>query len=343
MIRLALALSLLTQTALAQTPGHERLTLPAPHRGGDLQAALWFPATGGTQGVIGENILFHGAPALADATPTPGPHPLILVSHGSGGNLTGLSWLASGLAGQGAMVLLVNHPGSTSGDSTPQGSVPLDLRARDLSAALDHALADPATAALLDPDRIAVLGFSMGGGTALQLAGARFDRAAYRAYCDRLGEAARDCVWLSSGVDLSALPAGIEADLRDPRISAVIGVDPAYGHAFTPASLAAMDLPALLISLGDTGPGSGWEAVDVGPGGADLPAMMPDARLHRIENAWHFSFLAECGRLGPLLIWWEGEEPICDNPRGSDRGAVHAEVLAQVGAFLSLPGFSAAR
>lgn len=90
MIRLALALTLLAQTALAQTPGHQRLTVPAPHRGAEIPAALWFPATGGTAEVIGQNILFYGAEALSGATLTPGPHPLILVSHGSGGNLAGL-------------------------------------------------------------------------------------------------------------------------------------------------------------------------------------------------------------------------------------------------------------
>lgn len=98
--------------------------------------------------------------------------------------------------------MLVNHPGSTSGDSTPLGSVPLDLSARDVSAALDLALADPALAPRIDPERIAVLGFSMGGGTALQLAGARFDRAAYHAYCQHTGAAGRDCLWLQSGASI---------------------------------------------------------------------------------------------------------------------------------------------
>lgn len=75
----------------------------------------------------------------------------------------------------------------------------------------------------------------------------------------------------------------MEADLRAPRIGAVIGVDPAFGDAFTPASLAPLDQPALLISLGGTGPGSGREAVDIGPGGADLPTRMrePDRQHPR--------------------------------------------------------------
>lgn len=342
MIRLALALSLLASAADAQSPGFDRLSIAAPHRGGDLAAGLWFPATAGTPAWIGETILFRGVEALTEASPTPGAHPLILVSHGSGGSLTGLSWLGAGLARQGAVVLMVNHPGSTSGDSTPLGSLPLDLRARDLSAALDQALGDPALAARIDPDRIAVLGFSMGGGTALQLAGARFDRAAYGAYCDRSGAAGMDCLWLrSGGVDPADLPPRMEADLRDPRISAVIGVDPAFGHAFTPESLAAMELPALLISLGETGPGSGWEAVDIGPQGANLAGQMPQARHQVIAPAWHFSFLAECKLLGPLLIWWEGEEPICSDPEGSDRGAVQAQVVAAVGGALGLPGAGA--
>lgn len=340
MIRLALALALsgLATLASAQTPGYQRLEVAARHRGGVIPGALWYPAAGsGERVTIGENILFHGVQALSNPSLAAGAHPLVLVSHGSGGNMTGLSWLAAGLARQGALVLMVNHPGSTSGESTPAGSVPLDLRARDLSAALDQVLGDPALAGAIDPARIAVLGFSMGGGTALQLAGARFDRAAYGAYCDRLGEVAQDCRWLrSGGIDPAHLPVRMEASLRDPRISAVIGVDPAFGFAFTPDSLAAIEMPALLINLGDTRPGSGWEAVAVGPAGADLPGQMPNARHMTIPEAWHFSFLAECGWIGPLLIWWEGEEPICSDPAGSDRLEVHGQVLAQVGDFLGL-------
>lgn len=331
----------------AQTlPGHARMELQAPHRdGATVRASMWYPAaaSGGTVVNVGGNLLFHGREAQqgADLSPSAERRPLVVVSHGSGGNMDALSWLGAGLADAGAIVAMVNHPGSTSGDSVQLRSVHLDERARDIHMLLDHVLADPQIGAQIDPTRIAALGFSMGGGTVMQLAGAQFERARYTEYCARYGDAAQDCRWLEAGgVDLTDLPEGMESDLTDPRITHLLAIDPAFGHAWRPDSLTAMDMPALVINLGPTGPGSGWEAVGSGPDGADLGAQMPDMRYEVIEDAWHFSFLAECRLLGPLLIWWEGEDAICSNPWGSDRAEVHEILLNSFSAALGLSSAS---
>jgi len=333
----AAAISLAT-TVGAQTPGYSRYTVDAEHRAAPIPTSVWYPASSGSGPVqIGANILFLGEDALQEATPASGRHPLVVVSHGSGGTKDGLSWLGAGLSRAGAMVLMVNHAGSTSGDSIPAQSVFLDRRARDLTAVLDDLLADPDFASHVDPDQIAVLGFSMGGATALHMAGGRIDRDLYRAYCADYGPAAMDCLWLQSdGTQLSDLPASMEDDLRDPRISRMIAVDPAFGHGFTPDSLALVSIPSLLMTLGDTSAGSGWEAVNIGPQGANLVGQLPGADFRLIDDSWHFSFLAECRMLGRLMVWWEDEDPICSNPWGSDRGAVHEEILSEALAFIGI-------
>lgn len=334
----ALAALLPALAAAADTappPAHDRLTVPAAHRPAPLAASVWAPAGGTTyRGRVGDNPVFIGAEVLMGAPVAPGRHPLVLLSHGSGGSTDAMAWLASDLAQRGAIALAVNHPGSTTGDSSPRRSTLLAERAADLSAALDALLADPAFGPHVDPDRIAALGFSLGGATALNLGGARIDPGAYADWCASAPQA-QDCVFLArGGVDFAALPASFRGDAHDPRIGAVIAVDPGFVHAMEDASLSAMDLPVLLLNLG-----SGadlWPAVDAGPQGANLTARLPRAQRHVIAPAWHFSFLPLCRPGAPALLAAENDDPVCDDPAGADRAAVHARAADLIAAFLGL-------
>lgn len=316
--------------------GYDRLDVRADHRADLLAASVWYPVGTPTyRGLIGDNPVFRGTPVFVGAGIAEGRHPLVLLSHGSGGNMDSLGWLASGLVEDGAMVLAVNHPGSTSGDSSPRRSLRLAERAADLGAALDALLADPAFAPFVDPGRIAALGFSLGGATALNLAGMRLDADAYADYCEALDGRALDCLFFArGGVDLRALPASFEADMRDPRITSAIAVDPAFTYAASGESLAAMTLPVLLISLGDGE--DRLPAGDVGPDGSDLTGKLPDVRHEVIAPASHFTFLAPCKPAGSAILAEEAEDPVCDDPPGTRREQVHRAIVDRVAAFLGL-------
>jgi predicted dienelactone hydrolase len=317
-------------------PGYQHQSITAAHRPQPLASALWFPASGGEPTGVGGNALFDPTLVLNGAQPTGRDHPLVLISHGSGGNMDQMGWLASVLVARGAIVAGVNHAGSTSGDSRPLASTRVWDRAGDLRVVLDAVLADPEFGPRIDRRRITALGFSMGGATALHLAGARMDRAAFAAACARLGEKAPDCTFLTgAGIDIATLPAAWEGDMSDPRIGAVVAIDAGYGHAMTKASLSAIDIPTLLITLG--GPGTPWRETGMGPEGANLAAKIPDARSLELAPAWHFSFLPPCGRLGPLFVWLAREEPICSDPAGTDRDALHDLISREVADFLDLP------
>lgn len=170
---LAALTSLLVHTAQAGgLPGYDRLDVRSQHRAYPIAASVWYPMGSATYvSRVGDNPIFKGTPVMLGAGLATGKHPLVLFSHGSGGNMDSMGWLSGALAQRGAMVLAVNHPGSTSGDSSPRRSTQMTTRAQDLSAALDALLADPAFAGYVDPARIYAVGFSLGGATALNLGG----------------------------------------------------------------------------------------------------------------------------------------------------------------------------
>ncbi|WP_025031724.1 alpha/beta hydrolase family protein [Nitratireductor aquibiodomus] len=326
----------LTGVAMAEPyAGYDRLTVKADHRPSVLAASVWYRAGTPTyRGLVGDNAVFQGSSAYVGAAVAEGRFPLFVLSHGSGGNMDAISWLSSALAMRGAMVLAVNHPGSTSGDSSPRRSLRLDERAADLSAALDALLDEPAFADHVDRSRITALGFSLGGATALNLAGLRFDRDAYAAYCAWIGDEGQDCVFFAKGgVDLEALPEGFGAALRDDRIGQAIAIDPGMTYAATPESIARTEMPVLLINLGRT---HLFKAADVGQDGSDLAEKLPSAVLKTIAPAHHFTFLAECKAEGAAMLAAEKDDPVCDDPEGTDRAAVHEAIVDEIVAFAGL-------
>ena len=328
-----LSLSLACAAAADMLPGYDRFDLSAAHRATPVAASIWYPAANPTyRAPIGDGPIFEPSFAFVGAAIAKGQHPLVLLSHGSGGNAQTLGWLASGLVDRGAMVLAVNHPGSTSGDSSPRRSVDLEARAADLSAALDMILAEPGFASHIDRNRIATVGFSLGGATSLGLAGVRFVGARQDENCTT-GPDAADCVFFRQGGVRFADYPGFDADTRDRRISGAVIIDPGFGGSVDPASLPSALRGIILINLGDA---DRLGAADVGPHGNDLANRLPDAQYVEIAPANHFTFLAACKPGAVDMLKEEGEDPICSDPAGTDRTAIHARLIDRVAQGLGL-------
>lgn len=316
--------------------GYDRLTIETDHRTDVVAGSVWYPVGIPTYvSQIGEDAVFQGQPAYMGAAIAEGTYPLIVLSHGSGGNMDALGWLSSELALKGAIVLAVNHQGSTSRDSSPRRSIRMWDRTDDLSAALDYLLSDPSFASRVDMDHISAIGFSMGGATALNLGGVQMSGAAFQDYCAEYGDRAVECAFFAKGgVDLSALPVKFDQSMKDHRVGRVVAIDPGFGHIFTDETVAAMSDPVLLFNLGDGA--TRFSAVDVGPNGSNLSGRLPNVEYIEIAPATHFTFLAECSEIAPMILADEGEDPICTDPEGTDRAAVHSQIIADIARFLEL-------
>ncbi len=332
-----LTVLLISTAACAEPPGLTQRALPADHAPGAIEAAIWYPAAeGGAPITYARNPVFLGVEAREDAPPLAGKHPLVLLSHGLGGNNRSMAWLAAGLAEKGAIVIAVNHPGSTTSDFDIDRGLNHWTRVADLGAATDALLADPVFGPLIDQTRISAAGFSYGGRTALSVGGLRGNLAGYAAHCDAVGDRSSHCSDLAkAGVTLASRDAEKwNADYHDPRISKVIGIDAGLTWGLTAQDAATLLADTLLIGLG-----SGDDrlfATDTRVEGSGFVTLAPQAEVVEIAQASHFTALLTCTENGAAILAEEQDYPICTDPAGTNRDAVHAQIIAKIAAFLAL-------
>ena len=278
--------------------GFTNMPLTVAHRDKALDLHIWYPTdAGGDADLIGQNALMYGFHAHQDAAPRTGEFLLIILSHGSGGRMTQMAWLATALTEQGYIVAGVNHHGTTSMDSDPHRTIEIWDRPADLSAIIDAFEAGPLKGVTADLNDVTSAGFSLGGHTAMAIAGAQVKKDAYIEYCDEYA-GMLDCGWMTrGGVDFNDIDAPrYEASFNDPRITATIAIDPALPQAMTPDSLAAIMHPTLLINLGD------YPDMPAGIDAAQLTEHMPNATHVSFSGSWHMSGIGECSTLGRLII-----------------------------------------
>jgi len=331
----AFALMLMGSTACADPAGMREMTLDAPHHGRSLTGAVYYPsAGGGTAETYAENPVFEGVDILRDAKMAEGKRPLVLLSHGMGGHIRSLGWLSTALAERGAIVVAVNHPNSTWGDFDLAQGLKHWTRAQDMRIALDTVLADPELSARIDPARIMAAGFSYGGWTALSLGGLNGNHAGYVAHCETYGEASSHCADLLRGnAGLTEVPeAQWNADYQDARITSVFAMDPGLIWGITAEDSAGLVGDITLMSLGEGE--SRLLATDFDLAG--LPSVLPQADVIRVVPAAHFSVLPLCKPQGAAILKEENDDPVCTDPEGTDRAAVHAQIVSTMAGKLGL-------
>ncbi|PSB12515.1 hypothetical protein C7B62_01465 [Pleurocapsa sp. CCALA 161] len=180
--------------------------------------------------------------------------PLIVISHGLGGDLTTFAYLAQHLASHGFAVAVPEHPGSSAkqiegllngleSDVTPPEELinrPLDIKflLDRLEASFGHKI---------DVDNVGVIGQSFGGYTALALAGAEINWNSLNRDCPNLDNS-WNLSWLIQCLALQIPLVATQTELKDERIKAAIAINPLVSSIFGEESLSKIDLPVMFIS-----------------------------------------------------------------------------------------------
>jgi len=175
------------------------------------------------------------SPTIRNAVLINKSFPLIVLSHGTGGNRFGLAWLAIALVKQGYIVAAPDHWGNTFDNKIPEYFVRYWERPLDISFLITHLLIDKSLSQFIDKDRIGMVGFSFGGYTSLALAGAELDCNLLKTK-SKTDQGKKEFNVPELG-DLRKLIAkipceSIQKTFKDNRIKAFVALAPALGLGF---------------------------------------------------------------------------------------------------------------
>lgn len=276
------------------------------------EVGIWYPATGTPVhqrlGLYAQEVVGH--------VPVPrGKHPLIVISHGTGGDYAGHVDTAAALARAGFIVAALTHPGDNWRDNSR--ATRIEGRPPALSATISYMLQGWSGRAAIDPDRIGAFGFSAGGFTVLAAAGGRPDMTRFADHCAK-HPTFFVCTLLKSQPRTlsSAWPS-----MTDPRIKAIVVAAPAIGFTFDRTGLEGVRIPVQLWRADD-------DQILPAPSSADAVrfALPNKPEFHAVPTAGHFDFLAPCAEPATM-------PHLCASAPGFDRTKFHARFNAEVVRF----------
>ena len=129
------------------------------------------------------------------AQPESGLHPLVVISHGSGGSPWVHVDLARSLVENGFVVAMPEHHKDNYKDFSDPGPSSWKLRPAEVSQAIDQIAQDPLLGPVTSTDKVGMYGGSAGGHTALSLAGGEWSPVRFRNHCDaHIAEDFSSCV-----------------------------------------------------------------------------------------------------------------------------------------------------
>lgn len=331
----ALTFAFSTSTILAEDYQTGLIELNILDADGDrhIKGFLWYP-TEETDGVLNAhgNAVWESIKVIPDAQPAAGQKPLLVLSHGMFGNARNQAWLAADLTARGYVVAAIDHPGTSTFQRDPDHRRELWERPHDISRTIDSVMSSPEIGKMIDPNRIFMAGHSLGGFTAVALAGGRYDPERVDADC-AANPSALIC-GIFDDWDVAKTPEDREhmaADLSDPRIVGFAVFDLGGTQTFSPESLARIDRSMLVI-----GAPKNIEGLDLDVESRALVASLPVENVRYSEPASlaHFDFLGVCTNKALAILKEEEPEDVFVCESGTDeRRAEHDQIATDVVKF----------
>lgn len=309
----AAAFLALAGAAQAKTVGFQTASAPVP---GDtpIAVAVWYPA----EAPEADAPLALYRQSVAVGAPVSGRrHPLVVISHGTGGSLADHHDTARALAQAGFVVAALTHTGDTRTDRSR--TMRITERPGQLIRLIDYMTTTWSGHDTIDTRRIGAFGFSSGGFTVLGAIGGEPNMSRVDVYC-AAHPRAYTCALQQPGSGIGPTPTTVAPVEHDRRIRAAVVAAPALGFTFEPDGLKAVKVPVQL-----------WRAeqdtVLPHPDYAEVVhRLLPKAEYHVVPGAEHFDFMAPCSEALAKVA-----AVIC--PKSIDRTALHRTFNVEVVRF----------
>lgn len=307
--------------------GLQRLSLDtAPNE--KIDVALWYPTAAlAREQSLGPFTMTVALDAPFSSTESTA-RPLIMLSHGTGGNNLTHHELAAALARTGYIVAALTHPGDNFRDRSMVGSPKyFSERPRQVSRVIDALLSDATWKPRIDAARIGFLGHSAGGFTGLALAGAtpsiaatiRHCAAHYESdlwFCSVSGSKEKTIAKAKQAEYMPLIPNSLDARIRAATLLAPVGA------FFTETELKKITIPVRVVVAGqDAVLTPRFHAAFVG-------RSVPGAEVVTNDTGGHFMLVSKMN-FNPAAI--NGAE-LNQDPPGFDR----AEAISEAAKALPL-------
>lgn len=303
--------------------GQTTLLLNDSTRKRPLKTEIWYPTKDTTKFNVTTEYPFKLPPTSKNAKIISGKFPLILFSHGTGGNRISLMWLAGELASNGYIAAAVDHWGNTLDNKIPENFVKIWDRPIDISFVLNEIIHHSNFRSNIDTNKIGMVGFSLGGYTAIALAGGNINYSLLKKF-SKTEEGKKEFNVPELGnvsklITLDVIDKGNKdfRNLKDDRISAFVAMAPAIGQGFNKESQFKNVNSSILII--------GTENDDRAPiktNAKHYHNLIKDSKYIELEgNVGHYIFMNEAKnglrRAAPLIF---------KDKKGVNRNSVHKQI-----------------
>ena len=283
-----------------------------------------------------ENSTFKILPTIPDAKIINGKLPLLIVSHGTGGNRFSLTWLIEKMVKQGYIVVSLGHYGNTTFNKVPREFVKWWERAIDVKFVLDNVLVEPALKKHIDIEKIGGIGFSLGGYTNIALAGGVVDRTNRESNDEDRENTQRELppefpktdevIDFQNDSLIVASYARYRDKVKDDRIKAFFVMAPGIGFGFhSKEQTKSINAPVFIIAgRGDTNAPVELNAIK-------YHELIPTSELHLLgKSVHHYVFLNE-----PTPFGKKAAPEITIDHQGVERKEIHDSVAKMAITFFN--------
>ena len=242
-------------------------------------------------------------------------YPLIVMSHGNGGDRLNNSWLAEILAANGYIVASMDHHGNTWNNKIAENFIKIWERPQDVSFIVGQVLQHAQFGPNINHKKIGFIGYSLGGHTGIWIAGGQINDFNQHVVATIPKDHLPDTVNNDVLESIDYTPAA--KSYRDPRISAVFVMAPALGYLFDIKSLQSISIPVHIVAS------EGDNITPLETSARILAGKINKAAFTLIPgNATHYVYLNEVTKGGKLML----DKSVAIDPPGIDRSLIHEDI-----------------